>query len=118
MKLLLDEQLCPVIAEQLRTRDHDVLTVEEAELIAHSDEAVFAWAIDNSRAIATNNIRDFRILHANSLTVADRHFGIVLVPSRKYSLAKNHLGPLIAALDALLKQHSAEDALRDKEWFI
>jgi len=70
------------------------------------------------RAVVTNNIRDFRPLHAAYLTMSTRHYGIVLIPTSRYSLARDHLGPLITALDRLLVQSPAEDALRDTEYFL
>jgi len=50
--------------------------------------------------------------------MSTRHYGIVLIPTSRYSLARDHLGPLITALDRLLVQSPAEDALRDTEYFL
>jgi predicted nuclease of predicted toxin-antitoxin system len=118
LRLLFDEHLAPAIAEQLRARGHDVVTVAEACLAGATDERVLAWAVRERRTVVTNNIRDFRILHADSLKTRSTHCGIVLVASGKYRLRRDQLGPLVAALDRLLSRSAADDALRDVEYFL
>ncbi len=118
MRLLLDEHLSPAIADQLRARGHDVATVVEAGLAGMADERVLAWAVRERRAVVTNNIRDFRLLHADSLMTSSPHYGIVLVTTGRYSLRRDTSGPLIAALDRLLLRSRATDALQDMEHFL
>ena len=118
MRLLLDEQLSPAIAEQLKARGHDVVSVAEAGLTGVSDIQVLSSAARDRRVVVTNNIKDFRPLHADTLKMSTAHYGILLVPTGKYSLKRDQLGPLITALDHLLVQLPAEDAIRDTEYFI
>ena len=118
MRLLLDEHLSPAIAEKLRARGHDVVTVVEVGLAGATDERVLAWAVREQRAVVTNNIRDFRPLHADSLRTSSLHYGIVLITAGKYSLRRDALSPLVSALDRLLVRSPATDALRDVEHFL
>jgi len=118
LRLLLDEHLSPAIADQLRARGHDVVTVVAAGLASMTDERVLAWAVREQRAVVTSNIRDFRPLHADSLKTRSPHYGIVLVSTGKYSLRRDNAGPLVAALDKLLVQSPATDALQDVEHFL
>lgn len=118
MRLLLDEHLSPAIADQLRARGHDVVTVVEAGLAGMTDERVLAWAVRERRAVVTNNICDFRPLHADSLRTSSPHCGIVLIATGKYSLRRDQVGPLVVALDQLLGRSPATDALRDVEHFL
>jgi Domain of unknown function (DUF5615) len=118
LRLLLDEHLSPAIAEQLDRRGHDVVTAADAGLAGFDDAQVLSAATRDRRAVVTNNIRDFRPLHAAYLTMNSVHYGIVLVPASKYSLAREQLGPLITALDNLLVQFPTGDALRDTEYFL
>jgi predicted nuclease of predicted toxin-antitoxin system len=118
MRLLIDEHLSPAIAEQLRARGHDVVSPVEAGVSGIDDGRVLSWAVADRRAIATNNIKDFRPLHAAYLTAGTTHYGIVLVQSGKYALDRQHLGPLVSALDELLQACRAEDALCDAEYFV
>jgi predicted nuclease of predicted toxin-antitoxin system len=118
LRLLLDEHLAPAIARQLRARSHDVVTVGEAGLAGVPDERVLAWAVRERRAVVTNNIRDFRPLHAESLKTRSAHCGIVLVPTSKYNLRRDQLGPLVSALNEFLASSPADDALQDVEYFL
>ncbi|HZU19497.1 MAG TPA: DUF5615 family PIN-like protein [Candidatus Dormibacteraeota bacterium] len=118
MRLLLDEHLSSVVAEQLRARGHDVVTAVEAGVNGIDDARVLTWAVTERRAGVTNNIRDFRLLHAAYLSSGRSHYGIVLVPTSRYRLGREHLGPLITALDELLCACRADDALCDVERFL
>jgi predicted nuclease of predicted toxin-antitoxin system len=118
VRLLLDEQLSPAIGEQLRVRSHDVVVAADAELAGVTDERVLSAAARDRRAVVTNNIKDFRPLHADYLKTKATHHGIVYVSTGKYGLRRDQLGSLITALHELLVQLPAEDALRDREYFL
>ena len=118
MKLLLDEQLSSVIAQQLRDQGHDVVAAIEVGLTGATDDQVLSSAARDRRAVVTNNIKDFRPLHADYLKTIATHYGIIHVPSGKYSLKRAQLGPLITALALLLCQMPGDDALRDREYFL
>jgi predicted nuclease of predicted toxin-antitoxin system len=118
LRLLLDEHFSPTVAEKLRDRGHDVVGVNEVGLSGLDDRQVLSWSSQERRAVVTNNIKDFRPLHATYLTTGTRHHGIVLVPTYKYSFQRDQLGALIAALDQLLVGSPADDALCDREHFL
>ena len=118
MRLLLDEQLSPEIAKQLQRRGHDVLSVAEAGLRGHDDAAVLTWASSQERAVVTNNIRDFRPLHANYLSASTTHYGIILLPSTKFSLRLDALGTIVTALDRLLSEHPKPEEFLGREIFL
>jgi predicted nuclease of predicted toxin-antitoxin system len=118
LRLLLDEHISTVVASQLRDRGHDVVAAVEVGLEGVGDSQVLSWAAAERRAVVTNNIQDFRPLHANSLTTGGAHYGILLVPTGKYSLRKDALGAVITALDRLLARHPADDAMCDTESFL
>jgi hypothetical protein len=118
VRLLLDEQLSPTIAEQLRGRNHDVVSAIEVRLSGLPDEQVLSSATIDQRAVVTNNIRDFRPMQTDYLKTNRTHYGIVLVPTPKYSLRRDRLGPLITALHELLVQSPADNSLEDREHFL
>jgi Domain of unknown function (DUF5615) len=63
MKLLLDEMYAPAIAEQLRARGHDAVSVHDAAyraLQGEPDEKVWATAVADNRALVSENVQDFR----------------------------------------------------------
>jgi Domain of unknown function (DUF5615) len=118
MRLLLDEQLSPEIAQQLQGRGHDVLSVVEAGLRGQEDGALLSWASSQERAVVTNNIRDFRPLHANYLSASSTHYGIILLPSSKFSLRLEALGTIVIALDRFLSEHPQAGELVGREIFL
>jgi hypothetical protein len=67
--------------------------------------------------VVTNNIRDFRPPHADSLRTSSPHYGIVLVATGRYSLRRDNPGPRVAADQLLIRSPSAA-ALRDVELFL
>jgi Domain of unknown function (DUF5615) len=114
VRLLLDEHLSPAIAEQLRSRDHDVVSVAEVGLRQQLDPAVMAWAVAEKRAVATANYQDFRPIHEVFLSRGDRHLGLILIP-RRFSLAREGFGRLVEVLDRFLTDHPSENALESAE---
>ena len=104
MRLILDEMYPPVVAEQLRSRGHDVIAVKEEEsLIGLSDAALFAFAIVECRALVTENFRHFQVLHMRYQGTSDSHPGLVYTTERAFFRGHPRaVGRLVRALDALL----------------
>jgi Domain of unknown function (DUF5615) len=119
VRLLLDEMLSPAIARELRSRGHDVESVAgNPDRAARSDSELLALARSEHRAIATNNLRDFRPLHHEAITPGGAgHFGMISIPG-SYRRTKADTGRIIAALEAILIQHPGEDSLADGEGWL
>lgn len=82
MRALLDEQLSPEIAVELRRQGHDVVAVgERPDLIGRKDRDIIAVAHSEGRAVITNNLKDFRPLAAARLAEGEQHGGLILLPS-------------------------------------
>jgi predicted nuclease of predicted toxin-antitoxin system len=110
LKLLLDEHLSPEIARHLRERGHDVVAVgERTDLRGRPDRVHFASLPDEQRAIVTRDLADFRPLLAEALRRGSPTYGLVCVPAR-FPLNRDGIGRLVAALDALLREHPELDA--------
>src|SRR5690242_12133615 len=74
MRLLLDEDSQGRLpARLLREAGHDVRTVGDAQLEAHTDAEVLADAKREGRVLLTRNVKDFRTLHEADA----RHPGIL-----------------------------------------
>ncbi len=116
MRLLLDELLSPAIARELRARGHDVQAVAgDPDRAALSDPEVLTLARSERRAIVTNNVRDFRQLHADAITPGGSgHFGMIFM-SGNYRRTKNDIGRIVADLEAKLLQYPGDEALADAE---
>jgi predicted nuclease of predicted toxin-antitoxin system len=103
VKLVLDEHLSPAIGEELRRQGQDGVAASEAGLRGRPDAEFAAWAIAEGRAVVTADYADFRAIHDVYMSRGERHFGIMLV-SRRFSLAQEGFGRLIAAVEELLKE--------------
>jgi predicted nuclease of predicted toxin-antitoxin system len=119
LKLLLDEMFSPVIAAALRSRGHDVVAIKERlEWRASADPDVVSLARREHRAVVTNNVRDFRPLHAELVAAAgDGHAGMVFVAANM-PRTKAATGQLVEALEAKLAVYPGEDSLANGETWI
>ena len=85
---------------------------------AISDPDVVALARAERRAIVTNNVRDFRPLHAELVAAGgDGHAGMVFVPAN-VPRTKAATGQLVTALEARLGEYPEDDALANGETWI
>ena len=115
MRLVLDEMYSPQIASQLRSRNHDVLSVSERpDLMGRSDEELFAAMAADNRAIVTNNAADFVLLFQRETAEGMDHAGLLLTSDRSLPRTKAGIGRYVAVLDDLLTSHPTDDALRNQ----
>jgi len=119
VKLLLDEMLSPSIARELCSRGRDVRAIKgHAEWESLSDREVMDLARREQRAIVTNNLRDYRLLHLAAITPGGRgHFGMVFMPG-SYRRTKHDAGRIVAALEAKLSEHPGGRDLVDGETWL
>ena len=115
MRLLLDEQQDPVVAELLRKEDHDVVAVvERPELLGKGDAQILETATAEHRGVVSEDARDFTLLHRVWMDRSRTHYGIILVSERRFPRRKDVPRPLVMALRTALRANPAEDALRDQ----
>jgi hypothetical protein len=116
VKLLLDEMLAPAIARELRARGHDADAVAgRSDCKALSDPEILAVARSEHRALVTDNLRDFRRLHAEAVTPGGLgHYGVIFIPGG-YRRTRANIGRIVAALEAILAAHPGEADLVDGE---
>ena len=109
MRLLLDEMYSPSIAEQLRDRVHDVASVHDPDyraLEGESDSEVWAAAIAADRALATENVQDFRRIETGALVQSQPVVRLVFTTDRQFPRGDPAtVGRLVTALDALLTEN-------------
>jgi len=97
-RLLLDEIFSPAIAEQLRTRGHDVLAlVADPELRALPDSEVLRTAIEQGRRLVTENVGDF-----GRLALEADGASVLFTSSRTFPRSRRRPQPLVDALDRWL----------------
>ena len=118
MRLLLDEMLSPAIARDLRERGHDVLAIaEHPGWTALSYPEVLAVAPTQRRAIVTNNLRDYRPLHAEAITPAAQTLRHGL-HARQLPATRADTGRSFAALEAKLTEYPGDDDLANGECWL
>ena len=119
MRLLLDEMLSPTIARELRERGHNVLAIaEHPSWAAPSDPEVLAVARTERRAVVTNNLRDYRPLHADAITPGGPgHYGMVFMPG-SYRRTRADTGRIITALEAKLAEYPGDEDLSNGECWL
>lgn len=106
MRLLLDEMYPAVVAEQLRARGHDGVSVHDSEyrrLEGALDEELFAAALAQDRALVTENVPDFRRLEADALARGEAHAALVFTSNRQFPRGEpGTIGRLVEALHTLM----------------
>lgn len=106
MKLLLDEMFPPSLAEQLRARGHDVVSLHEPDfrhLEGMPDADVYETAMTVERALVTENVADFARLEVDALSRGISGPTLIFTTDRHFP--RGHpgtLGRLVVALDVLL----------------
>ncbi|WP_419853658.1 DUF5615 family PIN-like protein [Candidatus Poriferisodalis sp.] len=75
MRLLLDANLSPRVAEVLRINGHETMHVGDVDMLTAADEAILEWAAEHGYVVAT----------------ADSDFGALLFRSRSASPSVVHL---------------------------
>ena len=117
MKLLLDEMLHPTIAEQLCRRGYDVAATQgNAELEGKQDRELLRAAGEQDRAIVTDNVADFALLHRQFLAAGEEHSGIILASPARFPRSKRTLGIWIEAVATFLEGHEGASIKNTCTW--
>jgi predicted nuclease of predicted toxin-antitoxin system len=101
--LLLDEMFSDTIAQHLRTKGHDVVSVvAQPALVALPDDQILAFATTEGRALVTANIKDFVPLDGRYRAAGQTHPGLILVSTKTFPQDRGFTTAIRAALDTLL----------------
>jgi len=96
------------LADQLRARGHDVVSVHEPDyryLEGIPDVEVFAAAIDDDRALLTENVADFRRLEIAALEGEAPSPRLIFTTNRQFPRGQSGtVGRLVIALDVALTE--------------
>jgi predicted nuclease of predicted toxin-antitoxin system len=108
LRLKLDENLPPGLADVCREAGHDASTVLDESLSGHPDEDVFAAARDEERALVTLDLDFSNPLRFPTANMA----GVVVLRVRR---------PVVRAIEQTLRSvlpRLSADALKGKLWIV
>jgi predicted nuclease of predicted toxin-antitoxin system len=114
LRLLLDEMYPSSIADELRARGHDVVSVHAAPGRGTTDEEVLDYACEQGRAVVTENVRDYRPMAEARIAAGGSHHGLLFTTEKQWP--RNNVGALITALDLLLA--ATPDETIDRELWL
>jgi predicted nuclease of predicted toxin-antitoxin system len=102
VKLYLDEDLSPAVAETLRRRGVDALAAGEAGNHGRDDAAQLATAARARRCLVTRNRDDFVRLSREAIRDGAAHAGIILCPP---SVRGDEIGMIAAVLFRIARRY-------------
>lgn len=116
MRLLLDEMISPRIAHELREHGHDLQNVKKdrPDLASRSDRELIRQMVTERRAIVTNDIADFQLIHDRLLAAGDEHYGMIFTSDATMPRTKDAIPKWVQALTKLLGEHTREESLRNQ----
>jgi predicted nuclease of predicted toxin-antitoxin system len=116
VKLLLDEMISPRISRELRKGGFDVQAIkaDRPEFEGLADIEVLRRAAAELRALVTNDVLDFRLIHNQLLDSGEGHCGIVFTSDATMPRNKASVSLWTKTLRELLKASPADDALRNR----
>jgi len=111
LRLLLDEQFTPEIADQLSTQGYDVTAVSGGvALEGLDDEVLLRIATDQGRALVTSNVRHFAPLATDWAARGHVHAGLIFTSDKTFPRSRASIGLYVERLRELLDGHPADDA--------
>jgi len=101
IKLYLDEDtISRALIKGLRSRNVDILTAKDANLIRASDQVHLEYATSLKRTVFIFNARDFVVLHTEYLSTGRHHAGIIVSEQAQVGVIVRRLLKLLNARSA------------------
>ena len=102
MKLYLDEDISPRVAELLRKKGVDAVSAHEKDMKGVSDEEQLTAAVNEGRVMVTRNRNDFIALTVRFFQDFNPHYGLIIVP---HSIPGSNFNLMANRLSACVNKH-------------
>lgn len=106
MRLLLDEHLSPSLAQQLRLRGIDAVTLGRTDLGA-LDDVVLARALSDNRVLVTYDQQTVPGLLREWAQAGRHHAGVIFIDEK--TIRQDDIGSQLSALEQFVTHHKEED---------
>ena len=112
--------MLPRVARGLRERGFDAQAIngERTELRSKTDQELLSIMALESRAIVTNDIRDFRPIHDRFLSNGEEHAGLIFTRDSELPRSKAAVGLWVDTLESWLRKHPEDGELENRITFI
>lgn len=116
MKLLLDEMISPKIARELRSKGFDTQAIksDRPDLEAVADREIVLRMAAEKRAIVSNDVLDFQLIHNRLQAAGEEHYGLIFTSDATMPRNKASISLWVKALEKFLRANPADDALRNR----
>jgi len=116
VKLLLDEMISPKIARELRSKGFDVQAIkgDRPDLEAVADREIVRRIGAEKRALVSNDVLDFHLIHNQMLAAGEGHHGLIFTSDSTMPRNKASIPLWVKALEKVLTEHPADDALKNR----
>jgi len=104
VKLYLDENLSPRLAERLRDRGLDATSAHEVGNVGADDRTQLRYATQQGRAIVTADVVDFVALAEDAVAANAAHAGMLLIPT---TFQRSDLGALADVIERVARRYPA-----------
>jgi hypothetical protein len=109
--LLLDEMFSDAIAQQLRTKGHNVqAVVADPSLASLPDDQILAHTAASGRTLVTANIKDLMPLDVRYRAAGQEHAGLILVSAKTFPQNRSYTPAVTSALATLLNKREQIEA--------
>jgi hypothetical protein len=108
--------ISPRIARELRDQGFDVQAIksDRPDLETAADREIVRRMAAEKRAVVTNDVLDFQLIHNRLPASGEEHYGLVFTNDATMPRNKVSIPLWVRALTALLEAHPADDALRNR----
>jgi hypothetical protein len=116
VRLLLDEMISPKIARELRGRGFDVEAIksDRPDLEAVADREIVRRIAIERRALVTNDVLGFQLIHSRMLVAGEHHCGLIFTDDSTMPRNKASIQLWVETLEKALTERPADDALKNR----